>query len=279
MRNGLAVLIIVLVAVSCQPKSEINQVKHQNDSLQREANIKDSALYALMNTFNAIENNLAEIKAKENIISQTASGPEDARTREDKINEEIRFIYDKMNENKEKVRKLEKKLKSANIKIADLQNVINTLKQKLIEQDAEIIRLNEELQKMNIQVAELSYEIDSLVFDNTAQKAVIAAQDESIHTSYYLFGTSKELKKMGIVEGGTLSLSRNKVNSDFDKSLFTKIDIRKDTVFVLGAKKVKILTSHPGSSYKLVGEKPVEKIVIINPEEFWSVSKYLIISM
>jgi hypothetical protein len=38
-----------------------------------------------------------------------------------------------------------------------------------------------------------------------------------------------------------------------------------------------LLTTHPTGSYKLVGVKPVEKIEISNPKEFWSSSKYLVV--
>jgi predicted Zn-dependent protease len=64
---------------------------------------------------------------------------------------------------------------------------------------------------------------------------------------------------------------------EFNKEYFTKINIEQTNSINLGAKKVKILTNHPKSSYKLVGEKPVEKLEITNAQDFWSTSKYLVI--
>jgi len=38
-----------------------------------------------------------------------------------------------------------------------------------------------------------------------------------------------------------------------------------------------MLTTHPSNSYKLIGEKLIEKLEITNTKEFWSASKYLVI--
>ena len=79
-------------------------------------------------------------------------------------------------------------------------------------------------------------------------------------------------------EGGFIGLGKTtKVKDDFNKDYFTKINIESTTTINIGAKRAKILSSHPHDSYKLVGEKPVEKIEITNAEEFWSASKYLVI--
>ena len=69
----------------------------------------------------------------------------------------------------------------------------------------------------------------------------------------------------------------NPIQSNFNKEYFTKINIEKTTSINLGAKKIKILTTHPSNSYKLIGEKPIEKLEITNTKEFWSASKYLVI--
>jgi hypothetical protein len=67
------------------------------------------------------------------------------------------------------------------------------------------------------------------------------------------------------------------VSQDFNREYFTKVNIEQFTTINIGAKKAKILTNHPTSSYKLVGDKPVDRLDIKNPDDFWSVSKYLVI--
>ena len=68
-----------------------------------------------------------------------------------------------------------------------------------------------------------------------------------------------------------------KLKDDFNKEYFTKIDASQTSSINIGAKKAKVVTSHPSSSYKLIGDKKVERIDILNAEDFWSNSKYLVI--
>lgn len=274
----LAFLILPILFVMCQSNnSEYEQAQNRADSLQRLVIDRDSALYAFMGTINDIESNLQEIKAKENIITLSANEAGIRKNKADQINEDINFIYDLMIENKDKVAQLEKQLKRAGINNNELQKTIKNLRIKLQEKDAEILQLREELKTMNIKVDELGYKIDTLQFDNQVKQAIINAQDETIHTAYYLFGSAKELRDANIIDKKGSFIGSKKLNSDFDKTLFTQIDIREITEFNLNTQKVKILTSHPGHSYTLVGEKPVEKIEIDDPDEFWSASKYLVI--
>ena len=70
------------------------------------------------------------------------------------------------------------------------------------------------------------------------------------------------------------------VNEDFDKSQFKKVDIFELKEILLDSKKAEIMTTHPSESYETVGiKKKVNKLVITNPELFWSVSKFLIIEI
>jgi uncharacterized phage infection (PIP) family protein YhgE len=244
-------------------------------------NEKDSAIYIVLGTFNEIENNLAAIKAKENIITATAQNVEDQRTREEKINEDINFIYAWMQDNQKKVAKLQEQLRCAHIENNDLKNTIKNLQTKLAEKNAEILELRKNLLNMNLKIDDLTYTLDTLTFDIQVKQAIIEAQDESLNSAFYLFGTEKELKEMQVLnkKGGFIGIGGSKkINEDFNKEYFTEIDIRKTTKFEFAkAKKIRIVTPHPTSSYKLYGAKPVDSLVIENHDDFWGVSKYLLI--
>lgn len=279
MRNLLIVLALTAIFANCTNKSAEIALQTKNDSLERLLIDKDSAIYTVLGTFNEIENNLATIKAKENIITATVQDVEDQRTREEKINEDINLIYELMQDNQEKVTQLQEQLKRAHIKNNDLQNTIKSLQAKLAEKNAEIIELRKNLLDMNMKIDELTYTLDTLNFDNKVKQAIINAQDESLNTAFYLFGTEKELKEMQVLDKkGTFIGKAKHLNEDFNKEYFTEIDIRNKKNFKFdNAKKVRIITSHPSSSYELFGEKPVDSLRINNYEEFWSVSKYLLI--
>jgi hypothetical protein len=274
--------IIPIVFTMCNMgPSGKEKLQMNNDSLQRLVMQKDSAMYAVLGTFTSIEDNLQSIKEKEKIIQVTASATEDQETREEKINEDIQLIYKMMQDNKDKVLKLQKQLKNAHVKNKELEKIIETLQAKIIEKDAEIVRLTQDLLDMNIKVTELSYSVDTLKVANAAKQEVIQTQDENLNTAYYLIGSEKELKEMGVLDkkGSVLGLGTKNLNRDFKKEQFTKIDIRKVKSFKINAKKARIVTNHPTSSYKIYGEKPVDSLVILKYDDFWSVSKYMVISV
>ncbi len=68
------------------------------------------------------------------------------------------------------------------------------------------------------------------------------------------------------------------LQANFNKSYFTKIDIRVQMEIKLYSKSAKILTMHPSSSYTLQQDANKQYVLrISNPQLFWSTSKYLVI--
>jgi hypothetical protein len=282
MKNVILIVFAVFLFSMCNSnKSADAELQVKNDSLERVVLEKDSTIYSVLGTFYEIENNLETIKSKEQIITATVTDVEDKRTREQKINEDINMIYQLMQENQDKVAKLQKQLQRANIKNNDLQNIITALQAKLEEKNAEILELRKNLLDMNLKIDELTYTLDTLTFDNEVKTAIIKAQDESLHLGYYLFGTEKELMEMKVLnkKGGFIGMGAVKnLDEGFNKDYFQEIDIRSEKVFKFDQfKKINIVTTHPAGSYTVYGEKPVDSLVINNVQEFWSVSKYLLI--
>ena len=276
----LLIVLIPFVFVMCQSaKKEKMALMNSNDSLQRLVVQKDSAMYSFLDAFNTIENNLATIKEKEKIISVTASNGEDQKSREEKINDDIQQIYKMMLENKSKLANLQRQMKKAQVKNSELQNMINELQAKLVEKDSEIVQLNRQLMDMNFKIDQLNLAVDTLTLANAVKKGIIENQDESLHTAWYIYGSEKELKDKNVLDkkGGFIGLGAKNLNKDFDKSAFTKVDTRQFKSIALNAKKIRIVTNHPSDSYQVYGEKPVDSLVVKNPDNFWSVSKYLVI--
>ena len=69
-------------------------------------------------------------------------------------------------------------------------------------------------------------------------------------------------------------------DNDFNKEYFTEIDIRKDKVIKLYSKRAELLTTQPEGSYKLEKDDKGQYVLeITNPNNFWSVSRYLVIQV
>jgi len=134
-----------------------------------------------------------------------------------------------------------------------------------------LIILNTSFELANLKIDTLSRTVKDQGSQLNSQSQTIAAQDEAMHTAYYVIGTNKELKKNGIVKSG-------EILSDFNKDLFTKIDVRKMTDFPILSKKAKILSNHPSNAYKFTGDKKViQSLQVLDYKAFWSNSKYLVI--
>ena len=249
-----------------------DSIENVNGSLNGKLNEKDAAIQELVSSFNEIQENLNAIKEKEKIISKVTSDG-DVKSKEDQIKEDIQSIYDLMAKNKDRIGSLSKKLKNSKLKIEGLEKMIENMQATLNLKDSEIEELKTKIEGLNVELSNLTTNYKA-VENESNQKT------EIINTAFYAIGTSKELKENNVItkEGGIIGLGKTtKLSSDFNKEYFTKINVEKTTSINLGAKKIKMLTTHPSSSYKLIGEKPIEKLEITNTKEFWSASKYLVI--
>ena len=249
-----------------------DSIENVSGNLNGKLNEKDAAIQELVSSFNEIQENLNTIKEKEKIISKVTSDG-DVKSKEDQIKEDIQSIYDLMAKNKDRIGSLSKKLKNSKLKIEGLEKMIENMQATLNLKDSEIEELKTKIEGLNVELSNLTTNYKA-VENESNQKT------EIINTAFYAIGTSKELKENNVItkEGGIIGLGKTtKLSSDFNKEYFTKINIEKTTSINLGAKKIKMLTTHPSNSYKLIGEKPIEKLEITNTKEFWSASKYLVI--
>ncbi|MEI6021325.1 MAG: hypothetical protein WCR21_09375 [Bacteroidota bacterium] len=282
---GLFLLVGTLTFNACKSGSEkeanplADSLAGLNGELNGKLSEKEQALQEFIASFNEIQENLNSIKEKEKIVTKESSSG-DVKSKEGQIKEDIQSIYDLMNKNKDRIGSLSKKLKDSKLKISGMEKMIENLQNSLNLKDEEINDLKNKIEGLNIELSTLNTNYKSLDNNLKNVSAESAAKTDALNTAYYAIGTSKELKEKKVISktGGFIGLGKStKVSEEFNKEYFTKINIEQTTSINLGAKKVKILTTHPKSSYKLVGEKPIEKLEITNPKEFWSASKYLVI--
>jgi chromosome segregation ATPase len=281
MKKYFLLLLIPVFVASCgrEAKKKAEALQARNDSLVNQTMQKDEAINEFVRSINDIQGTLDTIKMKENIINlSTEHGGELKQTAKDQIKTDIQTIYSMMLKNKDQLAKLSKKLKAANLKVDELTKMVAHLEKDIASKTAEIEDLRDKLSKMNIKFEAASLKIDTLnkTVNEQGQKLnnqtqTIASQEEALNTAYYVIGTSKDLKKNGVVKKGDIL-------ADFNKDLFTKIDIRKITEISILSKKAKILSNHPSSAYKFTGDKKViQSLQILDSKAFWSNSRYLVI--
>ena len=277
MKKTLLLLMAIALIYSCRNEGEKENPSDPNvlviKQMKEESVRKDSAIISFMQSLNEIEENLATVKEKQKIVTVNSKDVELQKSQPERIVEDITSISALLDKNRKAIAGLSSKLKKANIKIDEMEKMIARMSSQLEEKDAEIISLKEELEKRNVALKTLFNEYNDRVKE-------LGDQEKVINTGYFAFGTMKELQRKKVVskEGGFVGIGRNsKLADNFNRDYFTKVDISETKEIPLAAKKAKILTNHPAASYKIEGEGKADKLIILDPKEFWSVSKYLVI--
>ena len=277
-----AALGVVALLASCVSRQVAVEVESRSDSLELVVSAKDSLINAVFADINAISENLALIKSRENLIT-VAGESEGGRRPVEEIDNDIKAIDRLLRENRAKIESLQRsaaQLRKANLRIDGLEKMIADMNRQLAEKKAEVEQLRESLVRMGDEVKSLTEEVavrSAEVENLSGEKVELQNQ---LNTVYYIVGAEKELRDAQIINkqgfiGRTLTVGRN---SNFDS--FTMADSRLLSEVPAGQKKATLVTSHPEGSYELVTDanKVVEKLIITDPVRFWESSKILIIS-
>ena len=279
--------VLLLLLTSCgKQSSDYKALKSQNDSLLNVKHKLQDEVDGYFETMNQIEQNIEKIKSTENTISMQPVGQElddDTRT---KINEDLTYLNDMLQTNIEELARLKAKLKKSAFKSSELDRTIARLTKSLEEETTKAALLQEELSKkdslivqLNNVVTEKEKDIEGLSTENKTKETKIKEQDETIHTAWYVFGTRSELKEQKIITSDGLFSPQKVLQRDFNKNYFVRIDARNTKSIPLYSTRAKILTNHPKSSYTLEKESGNFVLLIVDPNDFWSVSKYLVIEV
>ena len=290
----MAIVAFSTLATSCNKgKTEAEQ---KNDSLSEVVEDKEGEIAELEALLQQVEDGFGEIAQAENRIMLERNRGEGNKSQA--IQENLQFIKESLAEKQQTIDELQSRLESlrANssadkkkyesliagyekrindfkeqvqgfqVYIADLESQLAAKDQTIAEQSANIAEQKAEIAEKQTTISEQSAELDS-------RARTISTQDKALHTAYYVYGTKKELKNENILKDGDVLKQGN-----FNKSYFTEIDIRMTKSIPLNSKSAELKTSHPAGSYTL--EKGADKkytLRIVDPDKFWSTSKYLVI--
>ena len=275
----LAACTVALASCNEGVKKAEEAALQQRDSLEQIIAQKDNEINDMMTTLSDIEEGFREITEAQNRVTIAKQGEGTNTTQ--RIKENFQFIQSVMKQNKELINKLKQQVRESSVKGSQLKKIIDNLTEQMEKKDQQLQALREELDKKAIhiaeldeQVADLSTNVSNLTAENTEKTQTISTQDKQLNTAWFVFGTSKELKEHKVLVKGKV------LQGDFDKSYFTKIDIRIDKEIKLYSKSANILTAHPASAYTLERDANKQYILRINdPQLFWSTSKYLVVQV
>jgi chromosome segregation ATPase len=280
MKKLMIAVLCLLTLVACKQNSNNAAelaLQQQRDSLTRIIEQKDNEIDDMMATMNDIQEGFRAINEAEQRVTIASNG--EGVSEAESIRENMQFIQNQMQQNRELISKLRNQLRQSSVRADQLRRTLENLTQQLEEKDNQLRQLQAELEAKDVQIGELSQQVNTLSNnvndlkeESTQKSQTITSQDKQLNTAWFVYGTKKELKEQRIIEDGKV------LRSNFNRDYFTKIDIRIDKEIRLYSRSAKILTAHPQSSYTLLQDANKQYILrITNPQLFWSTSKYLVV--
>ncbi len=274
----------MLVLAACNGQKEettADGVMTTSDSLEVALANQDS----LLSLMNEITDGMNQIKNLEQILTSSTDLNNETKSRRDEIRDDMMAIQQALQDRRQRLEQLEKRLKTDKAKNASLLKSIEGMKAQIAQQESTIETLRNDLAAANIEVGRLGQAVDSLnttVADVTAERN--AAQQQSaqltqeLNTCYYAIGSKQELKDNKIIETGFLRKTKI-MAGDFKQGFFTTADKTSLTTVKLHSKKAKVLTNQPSDSYQIVDDGGQKVLKITNTNRFWSLTNYLVVQI
>lgn len=275
----------ILSACDKKPEQDVTTEEQLQDATKQELAAAVADRDQLLSLVNEISSGMAEIKRLENILTVSTGVNGETPSQRAQIEADIAAIQQTLQQRREQLEQLERRLQQSTLNNKNLQQTVETLRAQIDSQSAEIENLRASLDDANRQIGELNSTVDSL---HTTVNTVTGERDQAqaetqelaneMNTCYYVVASKKELKEHKIIESGFLRKTKI-MRSDFDQSFFVTADRRTLHTIALHSNKAKVLTNHPAGSYQIVDQNGQKVLKITNPDQFWSLTNYLVIQI
>lgn len=280
-----------LTIFSCASNSEsISEESRRIDSLQSVLSSKDQAinslefqklnddsivnLYALY--IQKIKDNINEINKQELIINNKKNNPDFIDKDTTDIIKSIKILSKKLQENESMITALNNAVKQEKNKNSQFASKVTDLKEEIARSNREVYYLKEELNSMNAS-------FEAIFKKYNLQNKKISDLNQKLNEVAYVIGSKSELLDNGVLtkSGGLIGIGKTrKLNSDLNTEYFTYASKYNLLNIPLGYKNVRLMTAHPSNSYRLSNvNEIIDSLIIINQDDFWRNSKFLVIEV
>jgi len=295
MRYTGLILLIAMTATGCNRQhAELARALAESQAAEAQ---KDSLLTEVLETTQFVSDLNSELaKAKSMAITSDGADPglpgaiKDRQERQATL-ARIQQVIARLNESEAKLTATEARAKNARIRNARLLAQIATYKKTIedLKAVAEQQRAENEaiIAEQRSQIALLAGQVDTLGRERNSLRGHVASLISYKNTVYYAVGTKDELLKEGVVtkEGSKFLIfggTRLEPARTLNPAAFTAIDKTQTLSIALPRidKKYKIVSRQSPEflSGDVTPKGEVKGVVeIVQPEEFWSASRYLIL--
>ena len=282
---------LLLFIISCVSNSEsVTEESRRIDSLQSVLSSKDQAinslefqklnddsivnLYALY--IQKIKDNINEINKQELIINNKKNNSDFIEEDTTDIIKSIKILSKKLQENESMILALNNAVKQEKDKNSQFSSQVTDLRELIAQSNREVYYLKEELNSMNAS-------FEAIFKKYNLQNKKISDLNQKLNEVAYVIGSKSELLDNDVLtkSGGLIGIGKTrKLNSDLNTDYFTYVSKYKLPNIPLGYKTVRLMTAHPASSYRLSSSNEIiDSLIIINKEDFWRNSKFLVVEV
>jgi hypothetical protein len=289
----LLLVTVSLIIVSCTTKTkkentalkaEIAKLKNENSKLKNEEFTMSSEIgeYRLM--LEDIDENIAALDSKNHIVKEILTTDKNDEDVEDDILLHISHMHSLLENSSHKVLFMEKNVKQLRkVDNADYEE-IHRLEMEVHNMARTIVARDNEIGALHEMVIAEGIGISALLDAYNEQTLYTDVLKEIINTAFFVAGTKKELRDMGIVDmkGGFVGIGRVKaLNENASLEFMIPIDIDKTDDIELDGKKAELITPHPDDSYSIVynDNEAVTNVNIEDKLHFWQETNYLVIEL
>ena len=264
-----ATLITLLLLTACGGKTDTSALEanqQQQNSLQE------------MTTFvTTMSDGMNAIAQQENMIFNNGSN-EGTSLDKEQLKSHLETLANTLTEQRSKIKALTDSLKARGADLSKMQGLIDNLTRQLEEKDKVIAQLRQDVEQKNFSIADLQKKLNVAMAGSAKyeQRAAKAEKELATITSAYVLMGTKE----ALLDGGYIDKRKHVQTETMPKGDFTKVNIYQFTELDIPTRSPKLLTDHPRKSYSIEKiDKENRKLVITNPQLFWSSSRYLIIQV
>ncbi len=281
------ILFILSIAVytSCNSSKEkeraleaqITSLKKENDALRNKTKKLDASISSYQNTLEEIDFNLNKIELNWALVANIESEGVKKVDVEERIKNRISFINKLISNSQLKISSLDKNLNELRKNSSEKSDEVLALDKALKSAARKLIDKQEEFERQRVA---LNLELGDLEKVYEEQKAFTQELHKMLNRAFYYAGSAKDLRKKNIVDktGGFIGIGKVKVmNASITEAVFTPIEKDKTTLITIIGSNIKLITSHPSSSYSITNVNNQKVLTIIDKKTFWKVGNYLII--
>lgn len=252
------------------------------DQLKSELVARDSLISEMALSFDDIEENLALVEEREQLLGDDTEGELNMDKRQ-RIIRDVQMMNGLLQESRERIAELNARLDKSKIEAGGLRKRLKDLDMMLASRDSSIANMKHDLLARDFKIDQVNQQLTAIELEMAKREAIIEHQTTQLNTAWYAMGTSKELEERGLVtkSGGFIGIGeQSSLNEGATRSQFKEVDVRETKRITLQGRKASLVTEHPRESYSIVEEgDELAYLEIKDQEAFWRLSKYMVVEV